>query len=387
MGPDLESGLGRAKNESMATTKQDYYDVLGVSPGATPDEIRRAFRRLAMRYHPDRNKEPGAEERFKEINEAYEVLSDPQKRALYDRYGHAGPESPFARGFEGATPFTGFGDIFDAFFGAAAGRRRGPQRGGDLRVAVTLDFEEALSGAEKEIEFASVELCAACKGLRAEPGTEPERCPSCGGAGEVRRVQQSIFGQFVNVATCDRCGGEGRWIPAPCRACRGTGRERRKRRLMVTVPPGVDDGTQMRLTGEGEVGVRGGGRGNLYITFHVKPHPIFQRDGDDLVVDLPLNVAQAALGTDVTIPLPGGEETRVRIEPGTQPGHVITVRGKGAPRLRGGGRGDLLVHVRVAIPLRLNARQRELLQELARTLEADSGDGRGLFERLRDALD
>lgn len=370
----------------MATTKQDYYDVLGVPPNATPEEIKRAFRRLAMQYHPDRNKEPGAEQRFKEINEAYEVLSDPQKRALYDRYGHAGPESPFARGFEGATPFTGFGDIFDAFFGAAAGRRRGPQRGGDIRVAMTLDFEEALFGTEKEIEFTSVELCSACNGLRAEPGTEPERCPTCGGAGEVRRVQQSIFGQFVNAATCDRCGGEGRWIPTPCRACRGTGRERRKRRLVVTVPAGVDEGTQMRLTGEGEVGLRGGGRGNLYITFHVRPHRVFRREDDDLIVDLPVNLAQAALGAEVTIPLPGGEETKVRIDPGTQSGHVIVIRGKGAPRLRGGGRGDLRVEVRVVTPRKLTPRQRELLQELARTFETDGGDGRGIFDKIRDAL-
>ncbi len=370
----------------MATTKQDYYEILGVSPGASAAEIKKAFRRLAMQYHPDRNQEAGAEERFKAINEAYEVLSDPQKRALYDRYGHAGPENPFARGFEGAAPFTGFGDIFDAFFGGATARRRGPQRGGDIRVGVDLDFEEALFGGEREIEFTSIETCSACNGLRAEPGTEPERCPACGGAGEVRRVQQSIFGQFVNVATCDRCGGEGRWIPKPCKACRGAGRERRRRRVALTIPPGVDEGTQMRLTGEGEVGVRGGGRGNLYVSFHVREHEVFARDGDDLILELPLNMASAALGTDVEIPLPGGETTGVKIPPGTQPGEILVLRGKGAPRLRGGGRGDLLVRVRVVTPKKLTQRQRELLQELGETMAGDAGDGRGFLDKIKDAL-
>src|SRR3990170_334883 len=267
----------------MATTKQDYYDILGVPRSATPEEIKKAFRRLAMKYHPDRNKSGDAHDRFKAINEAYEVLSDPERRAMYDRFGHAGAESPFgARGFEGFN-FGGFGDIFDAFFGGATARRREPRRGVDLRQQVTLTFQEAAFGAEKTIEVTSTELCAKCNGLGAEPGTEPERCANCGGAGEVRRAQQSIFGQFVHVAACDRCGGEGRVIKQPCRQCRGSGRERRSRRLQVKFPAGIDDGAQMRLSGEGEPGVLGGPRGNLYLLVSVKPHKLFQRDGDDLV--------------------------------------------------------------------------------------------------------
>ncbi len=370
----------------MAKTKQDYYDALGISRDATPEAIKKAFRRLAMEYHPDRNKDHGAEERFKAINEAYEVLSDPERRAMYDRFGHAGTEAPFgARGFEGFG-FGGFGDIFDAFFGGTTARRRAPRRGADLRMQVKLTFEEAAFGCEKTIELTSTENCSRCKGQRAEPGTELERCANCNGTGELRRVQQSIFGQFVNVASCDRCGGEGRVITSPCRNCRGAGREKRSRRLQVKFPPGIDDGAQMRLAGEGEPGVQGGSRGNLYLLVAVKPHKLFQRDGDDLLYLLELNIAQAALGDEVEVPTLDGAES-LRVPAGTQSGEVFVVRGQGVPHLRSAGRGDLLVRTQVATPKHLTQKQKELLAELAESMgKPISPDDKGLLDRIKDAL-
>src|SRR5258708_941556 len=277
----------------MATQQQDYYEVLGITRTATPEEIKKAFRRLAMQYHPDRNKEPEAETRFKEINEAFEVLSDPEKRSAYDRFGHAGLNQQGGPGFEGFGNFGGFGDIFDAFFGGGARQRRGPSRGADLRYNLTLAFEEAIFGVTKEIEVSRTEQCAFCGGLGAEPGSKPERCPSCNGSGEIRRVQQSIFGQFVNVTQCDRCHGEGRVISSPCTHCRGTGRERKSRNLEVKIPPGVDNGQQLRLSNEGEAGVQGGPPGNLYVLLQVSEHERFKRDEDDIIYDLPINFAQA----------------------------------------------------------------------------------------------
>ncbi len=372
----------------MATTKRDYYEVLGVSRDATPEVVKKAFRRLAMKHHPDRNKSQDASERFKAINEAYEVLSDPERRAMYDRFGHAGAESPLgARGFEGFG-FGGFGDIFDAFFGGTTARRRAPRRGADLRQRVMLTFEEAAFGCEKTIEVSGVEVCSRCNGLRAESGTEPERCANCGGTGELRRVQQSIFGQFVNVATCDRCGGEGRVVAHPCRACRGSGHEKRTRRLQVKFPAGIDDGAQMRLSGEGEVGLYGGPRGSLYLHVSVKPHRLFQRDGDDLIYHLELNIAQAALGDEVEIPTLDGAEP-LRIQAGTQSGEVFVLRGRGVPHLRssGRGRGDLLVRAQVVTPKDLTPEQKQLLAELAESLGTPiSPDDKGLLDRIKDAL-
>ena len=243
----------------MATTKRDYYESLGVGRNATPEDIRKAFRKLAFDHHPDRNKDPGAEARFKEISEAYEVLSDGQKRAQYDRFGHAGA-SAFGRGFEGFDNF-GFGDIFDAFFGGSGRRRGGARaaaRGADLAATITIEFEEACFGAEKEVEIARAELCSRCDGSRGEPGTQPEQCSNCNGIGEVRRAQRSVFGEFVNIATCEVCRGEGRVNTKPCTQCRGAGRERRNRKIAVKIPAGVDTGSQMRLSGEGEPGANGG---------------------------------------------------------------------------------------------------------------------------------
>jgi molecular chaperone DnaJ len=367
--------------------KQDYYDVLGVPRNAGADEIKKAFRRLAMQYHPDRNSSPEAERRFKEINEANEVLSDPERRAMYDRFGHAGAQAGaegFARGFEG---FGGLGDIFDAFFGGATARsRRGPARGADIRRGITISFEEAVFGVEKEIEVQTAEICSVCKGVRAEPGTQPERCAQCNGSGEVRRAQQSIFGQFVNVAACDRCRGEGRIITNPCKHCRGVGREKRRRKLSVHIPAGVDNGSQMRLSGEGEIGTQGGPRGNLYLQISVRPHDVFQRDDDTLLLDLDINFAQLALGDEVSVPTLDGQPHELKIPAGTQTGEMFVVRGKGVPHLRGGGRGDMIVRVNVVTPKHLSKEQKDLLKRLADSMASSRGDGHGFMGKIKDKL-
>jgi molecular chaperone DnaJ len=371
----------------MATQKADYYETLGVPRNASTDEIKRAFRRLAMQYHPDRNPEPGAEQRFKEINEAYEVLSDPEKRSTYDRFGHAGLDGAFgARGFDGFGPFGGFGDIFDAFFGASQTRRRTPRRGADIQVRLDLTFEEAAFGTTKSVNITQTELCSRCNGLRAEPGTEPQRCPTCDGTGEVRRVQRSVFGQFINVTSCDRCRGDGWVIPTPCTQCRGTGRERVNRTLEVKIPAGVDNGSQIRLSNEGELGSYGGPRGNTYVVLNVQPHPIFARDEDDLLLTLNINFAQAALGDEVEVPTLEGEQ-KVRIEPGTQSGDVITLRNKGVPHLRGSGRGDLHIQVQVVTPKHLTAEQKQLLRKLAESFDgAQPHEPKGIFGKVKDKL-
>jgi molecular chaperone DnaJ len=382
------------------TTKADYYTVLEVQRDASADEVKRAFRRLAMQYHPDRNSEPGAEARFKEINEAYEVLSDPERRATYDRFGHAGLDGQMggSRGFEGFGPFGGFGDIFDAFFGAATqARRRAPSRGADLQVGLELSFEEAAFGTAKSIIINRTELCTTCNGLRAEPGTEPERCATCEGTGEVRRVQRSVFGQFINVGVCDRCRGEGLIVKSPCKHCRGTGRERVTRTIEVKVPAGVDNGSQVRLTGEGELGSYGGPRGSTYVVLNVGDHKVFERYEDDLHVQLNLSFAQAALGDEVHVPVlepPAEGDTKaardttqtLQIKAGTESGEVITIRGKGVPHLRASGRGDLHVHVQVRTPKKLSKEQKDLLEKLAKTMDEGSSGGKGIFEKIKDAL-
>lgn len=366
--------------------KQDYYEALGVGRNASADELKKAFRKLAMQYHPDRNADSGAESRFKEVNEAYEVLSDPEKRALYDRFGHAAAQGD-ARGFEGFG-FGGLGDIFDAFFGGANGRsQRGPARGADVRRSISIAFEEAVFGVETELEVASAELCSVCNGLRSEPGTEPERCTQCGGSGEIRRSQQSIFGQFVNVAMCDRCRGEGRIVTHPCKNCRGVGREKRKRKLSVKIPAGVDQGSQMRLTGEGEIGAHGGPRGNLYLQINVKPHEIFSRDEDHILLDLELNFAQAALGDEIDVPTIDDEPHELRIPAGTQSGEMFVVRGKGVPHLRGSGRGDMIVRANVVTPKHLSKDQKELLKQLAASMGSPvKPQDSGLVGKIKEKL-
>ena len=370
----------------MATQKADYYDILGVARNASADEIKHAFRRLAMQYHPDRNAEAEAEARFKEINEAYEVLSDAERRTNYDRFGHAGLEGAFgSRGFEGFGPFGGFGDIFDAFFGANQTRRRAPTRGADLQVRLDLTFEEAAFGTAKSVVVNRMELCSHCDGLRAEPGTEPQKCPTCEGAGEVRRVQRSVFGQFINVAACDRCRGDGWIIPTPCSKCRASGRERMTRTLEVKVPAGVDNSAQLRLTGEGELGTYGGPHGNAYVVLNVASHPYFERRDDELILGLNINFAQAALGDEIAIPTLE-EEHKLKISPGTESGDVLTLRGKGIPHLRGGGRGDLHVQVQVTTPKRVTSEQKELLRKLSATMDGSERNGRNIFEKVKDAF-
>ncbi len=374
----------------MVRPKRDYYEILGVPRDASEEEIRRAFRRLALQYHPDRNKSPEAEEIFKEINEAYQVLSDPEKRAAYDRYGHDGVAGPGPGagsgfpGFEDFGTFAGFGDIFEAFFGSATSARRGPRRGSDLQTELTLSFEEAAFGVEREVEVTRLETCSACRGTGARSGTRIIRCPTCGGTGQVRRVHQSLFGHFVNLATCSRCQGEGQVIEQPCPNCRGTGLERRTRRVRVRIPAGVDDGTRIRVSGEGNAGVKGGGPGDLYINIHVKPHPELTRQGYDVYYDLALNFAQAALGDEVEVPTLEGP-TVIHIPPGTQPGEVLVLRGRGIPRLDGRGRGDQVIRVQVEVPRRLTEEQRRLLSELARTFEKPRSS-RGLFDRIKGAF-
>jgi molecular chaperone DnaJ len=384
----------------MATTR-DYYEVLGVARGASDEEVKRAYRRLAQRWHPDVNTEPGADARFKELNEAYQVLSDPQRRQAYDMFGRAGAGGGL--GGEGYGPFGGFGgfgDLFDAFFGGAAAggmRRARTPSGADLRYDLRLTFAEAISGAEKEIEFTSLVRCDTCDGSGAEPGTDPITCPTCGGSGELRQVRSTMLGQMINVSPCDRCRGLGKIVELPCGVCRGDGRVERKRTLRVSIPAGIDEGHQVRLSGEGEAAPRGGTPGNLYVVVHVEAHPQLRRQDTELFYELPLSITQAALGTRVTVPTADGEE-QIEVKPGTQPGSEIRLRGRGVPHLRRAGvRGDLHVLVDVRVPSRLNARQRELLEALA----VESGerepadapvDGRrnrrksGLRDRLKDAI-
>jgi molecular chaperone DnaJ len=348
-------------------TKRDYYEVLGIDRNATDEEIRKAFRKLAFKYHPDHNHDDKSGEKFKEVNEAYEVLSDPEKRSAYDRFGHAGAEGFFGRGFEGFD-FGGFGDIFDAFFGGAAtATRQAPQRGTDLRCGITLTFEEAALGCEKVVTISRTENCSPCQGVGNKPGTQPTRCPSCNGSGQVRRVHQSLFGRFAQTSTCPQCRGEGRIITDPCPQCRGSGKEKLKRNISFRIPAGVDNGSQIRLSGEGEAGTRGGSPGDLYIAISVKEHEIFTRYNDDLVYELPVNLAQAALGTEVEVPTLDGK-TNLKIPAGSQTGQVFKLKGQGIAHLRRGGRGDLLVTLFVVTPDSLTAKQRQLLRELGDSL-------------------
>ena len=372
------------------STKRDYYDILGVNRNASPEDIKRAYRRLVKQFHPDIYKGDDANEKIKEINEAYEVLSDADKRGTYDRFGHAGPQSFGGGG--GASGFPDITDIFEEFFGGGFGGRRGPQRGpvrgADLRYNLTIEFEEAVLGVEKEVEVTRNETCARCQGTGAEPGTSPIRCPTCNGAGEVRQRQQTILGAFVNVTTCPRCRGEGEVVTTPCRQCNGERLSPVSRRLRVKIPAGVDDGTRIRLPNEGEPGLRGGENGNLYVFLSVKPHPLFHRQDNDILLDLPLNITQAVLGADVEVPTLDGPKS-IRIPPGTQPGKTLRLRGLGVPQLRRSGRGDMLVNINVQIPTQLTDEQQRLFEQLSKTfgtVPVDKGEQGGFFDRMRDAL-
>ncbi|MGD8821220.1 MAG: molecular chaperone DnaJ [Anaerolineae bacterium] len=368
------------------SAKRDFYQVLGVDRNATDEQIKKAFRRLARQYHPDVNKNPEAEARFKEINEAYEVLSDREKRGMYDRFGHAGPQA----GFGGFNDFGGFEDIFESFFGGmrtGTSTRRGPTRGADLRYDLTIDFEEAVFGAEREIVIPRHEVCPQCKGSGAEPGTQPIRCPQCNGTGEVRRQQQTILGSFVQVTTCPRCQGEREIVTTPCTRCRGQKAVQVERTISVKIPAGVDNGTRIRLAGEGEPGVRGGPPGNLYVELRVEPHEYFRRTDTNILLELDINITQAALGDKIRIPTLDGDEELV-IPAGTQTGEVIRLRDKGVPHLRRNGRGDQLVMFHVLTPTKLSKKQKQLLEELGRSLgrEVVHQPEKGLFSKIKDAL-
>jgi len=378
------------------TMPRDYYEVLGVPRNASQDEIKRAFRRLARQYHPDVSTEKDAEERFKEINEAYRVLSDNEKRAAYDRFGHAGVSGGMGGfGGFGATGFPGFDEIFEEFFGGfgASTRRRqrsGPVQGRDLRYDLTIDFNQAVFGAEVDIEVNRRDTCPDCRGTGAAPGTQPRRCPDCHGTGQLRQVRQTFLGSMVNIVDCGRCSGTGEVIDTPCRECGGSGVVQRARKLTVTIPPGVDDGTQIRLAGEGEPGLRGGPPGDLYVVLRVKPHEFFKRRNSDIVLEVSINVAQAALGDTIRVPTVDGEE-EVQVPAGTQSGKIIRMRGKGVPKLRRdgttSGRGDQLLILTVETPTKLTKEQRELFEKLAKTLGNEvvpQKSGRGFMDRVAD---
>lgn len=368
-------------------SNRDYYEILGVPRNASPEEIKASFRRLARQYHPDVNKEDGAEEKFKEINEAYGVLSDAEKRARYDRYGKEGLGN--MGGFHDYT--VDFNDIFEEIFGGfgfSTGRRsrNAPRRGRDLQMAVTLSFEEAVFGVEKEIEFQREETCSRCAGSGAEPGTTPTRCSTCGGQGEVRQVRQTFLGQMVQTSTCPTCNGRGEIISTPCKTCRASGLERKTVRKKVQIPAGVDSGTQIRLAGEGGPGINGGPNGSMFLVLDVQPHQFFKRRENDILLNLDINVAQAALGAEVEVPTLDGVE-KLKIPAGTQPDKVFHLRNKGVPYLRRSGRGDQLVIVNVAVPTKLTREQRELFQKLADSLGTTvQPREKGFLDWLNEAL-
>ena len=371
----------------MAT---DYYATLGVARGATEAEIKTAYRGLARRHHPDVSEDKAAAEaRFKEINEAYEVLSDPQKREMYDRYGSAqpGPGGPGGPGFGGFGQGEGFSDLFDVFFGAARGgpaQRSGPTRGADLRYDLQITLEEAFRGLEREISFNHLGTCETCRGSGARPGSLIVSCDRCGGTGTMRSARQTPLGQFVTQTTCTKCNGEGQVVPSPCETCRGRGRIERPRTLTVKIPPGVDDGSRIRISGNGEAGSRGGPAGDLYVYLSIAPHPNFKREGADISSDAPISFPQAVLGAKIHVASLEGP-VELTIGPGTQSGSVYRLRGRGMPHVRGTGRGDQLVTVHVVVPTKLSRRERELLEDFARA-GGDRIDERSFFDRFKDAF-
>ena len=343
-------------------SKRDYYEILGVNRDASDEEIKKAYRRLAMKHHPDRNPEnPKAEEHFKEAKEAYEVLSEAEKRAAYDRFGHAGVDSG-AQGFGGGQGFGGFADAFGDIFGdifGGGGRRSNVYRGADLRYNLEISLEEAARGSETRIRVPTMDECATCHGSGAKPGTDPVTCPTCAGHGQVRMQQ----GFFSIQQTCPKCHGAGKIVPTPCPACQGAGRIKQHKTLSVKIPAGVDEGDRIRLTGEGEAGVNGGPAGDLYVQIHLRQHPVFTRDHNDLHCEMPISFTTAALGGEIEIPtLDGGAKIKVPAE--TQSGKVFRLRGKGIKGVRSQHHGDLMCHVIVETPINLTERQKELLQEL-----------------------
>ena len=357
-------------------SKRDYYDILGVPHEATKEQIKDEYRKLALKYHPDRNKAPDAEEKFKEISEAYAVLSNDEKRSQYDQFGHAGIDGRYSTedifrgvnfdeilrdigfGFGG-----GFGSIFDTFFGGRRGR--GPQRGRDIRYDLEISLEQAYKGWNTEIEVPRTERCSECNGSGAKSGTSPKRCQECGGTGQIQHVQNAGFMQFVRTEPCRKCRGQGTIIDNPCNQCRGAGTVQRERRISIKIPSGVDSESQLLLRGEGDAPTRGGPHGDLFVVVHVRPHPMFRRDGEDLVCNIEMNFSKAALGGNLQVPTLDGP-ANINIPAGTQSGAIFRLKKKGMPDLHDGGRGDELVVIRVRTPTKLTSRQRELMDELSK---------------------
>ncbi|MQG18571.1 MAG: molecular chaperone DnaJ [SAR202 cluster bacterium] len=371
----------------MTTKKKDYYELLGVSRDSTDEDIKKAFRKLALKYHPDRNKDKDAPEKFKEINEAYQVLIDPEKRAKYDRFGHAGVEGAGGVGFEGFENFGGFGDIFDAFFGGGNTRQRNSRtRGADIQVQISISFEEAAFGVKKTIDLDRTELCEKCKGTRSEPGSKPITCLNCAGTGEVKRSQQSMFGQFVQVTTCERCRGEGTVIVNVCSGCKGSGQELKSRKIEVSIPGGIESGMKVRIKNEGEAGFNQGPAGDLFVVINIQPHKYFFREGNDVIYRKRVSITSAVLGAKLNVPTLDGEN-EIQIPKGTQTGDVIKLKDLGITHLRNDSRrGDQLVIVMVVTPEQLTTEQKRLFDDLSKTIQEPSDDSENTykwFDKLR----
>lgn len=375
--------------------KRDYYEVLGVDRGVSEQDLKKAYRKKAMKYHPDRNSEDkDAEAKFKEANEAYEVLSDPEKRSLYDQFGHAGVnQNAGGGGFEGfgGAGFGGFEDIFSDFFGGGFGssrRSNGPRKGTDIRVDITIDFEEAAFGVKKDIEFLRSEECPTCNGEGAEPGTSTSTCSQCNGQGQVRYAQRSLFGETIQVRECDKCQGKGKTYDTPCHTCKGHGKIRKKKKMGIEIPAGVDTGSVLSLRGEGQLGSKGGPRGDVKVVIRVNDHPQFVRDGNHILYELHITFAQAALGAEVVVPTLDGK-VKFKVDAGTQSGKMARLKGKGIPVVNGYGKGDQYVKIIVDVPTKLTDDQKSKLIEYA-VSRGEKNDftskNKGFFNKVKDAL-
>lgn len=366
-------------------SKRDFYEVLGLGKDSSPEEIKKAYRKLARQYHPDVNKASDAADKFKEIKEAYDVLGDDQKRATYDQYGHIDPNQGMG-GFDGAD-MGGFGDIFDMFFGG--GQRRNPnapQRGADLQYTMTIEFKEAVFGKDTDITIPRTESCDRCHGSGAKSGTKPETCSTCKGTGQQEVVQNTAFGRIVNRRVCSSCNGQGKIIHEKCGGCHGNGTIKKQRKINVKIPAGVDEGAQLRISGEGEAGLRGGPPGDLYVVIRVRSHEFFEREGDDIYCEIPLTFTQAALGDEIEIPTLT-EKVKLKIPAGTQTSTYFRLKGKGVPRLRGYGQGDQHVKVVVVTPTNLSDEQKDQLRNIAKhNGERTHEQQQSIFEKMKKAL-
>ncbi|MCX9084582.1 MAG: molecular chaperone DnaJ [Candidatus Methanoperedens sp.] len=376
-------------------TKRDYYEILGVDKKASADDIKSAYRKLAMQYHPDKNKSPDAEEKFKEISESYAVLSDQKKRQQYDQFGHAGIDMRYSqedifRGVDFEDLFQGFGGggrgrggIFDIIFGSG-GQRGGPSRGSDILYELSINLEDAAFGKSVELEVPRTENCDTCHGSGAKPGTSPKKCSTCNGSGQVNRAQNTPFGRFMTSSTCGTCHGAGSVIDSPCITCHGSGHVQRRRKIEVKIPPGVDTGSRLRVTGEGEAGEKGGPNGDLYVEMNVRPHTIFTRNDNDIVMEASISFTQASLGDEIIVPTLDGK-AEMKIPAGTQNGNVFRLKGKGIPSLYNSGKGDELVKIKVIVPTKMTDRQKELLREFAQ-ISGEKTKSKSIFDKVMDHI-